>query len=310
MKTDQQSWWYKSTTTLSFREALFRIALSTLCISGSAALGLSYYRHLQSAKALDPKYHIVALVQTGPEREQLKTVYLAELLDLSIDRPRNLLSFDVEEAEKKLMATPLIKRATLKKVSPGTVYIDYMIRKPMAFSGDYSNTAIDEEGVLIPFKPFFTPKKLPEIVIRSHSLEPLEAPTALWGTSVAGPEFEQALAIIKYCNEKCASRGSKLTKVDVSNAAAPSDGQREIVLEFEEFFGGTQANYFKPQLFPILIRLNENGMMQSLDRYFLIRDQLIGKVFAQAVQGKELLQPRFDPVVVDLRIADLAFISR
>lgn len=310
MKTDKQSWWYHSTSKLSLKSALFRIVLSTVCVSGTAAFGFSYYRHLQGAKAHDPKYHIVALVQTGVEKEQLKTVYLAELLGLSIDHPHNLFTYDVLEAEKKLLACPLIKRAVVKKVSPGTLYVDYTIRKPLAFSGDYSNTAIDEEGVLIPFKPFFTPKKLPEIIFYKGRPKDVTLQDTLWGTSLSGPEFERAFAVINYCNEKYSSRGMRLMKVDVSNAMASSYGQREIVLEFEEVFQGAQFNYFKPLLLTTLVRLNEGDVFKSIDRYALLRGSVLHKIFVQAIHGKESMLLRFDPVVIDLRITDLAFISQ
>ncbi len=39
------------------------------------------------------------------------------------------------------------------------------MRTPYAYIGEFANTAIDKEGYLFPFRPFFTPKNLPILYI-------------------------------------------------------------------------------------------------------------------------------------------------
>ena len=150
---------------LHLRKALLWILLSVFFITGSSAAALVYFQYVREKQKLDPANNIVAIVQTSSDVEGLRTVYLAELLNLSVDRPTNLYSFNSKEARQKLLSSPLIKDANVRKIRPGTCHVDYTLRKPIAFIGDYTNTAIDANGVVFPFKPFFTPKILPSLYL-------------------------------------------------------------------------------------------------------------------------------------------------
>ena len=143
---------------MKFKNALAVILLSLLCTTGIALVGVWYWQKVQKKQEEDPQFTIVALAQSTTSVDPLKSAYLAELLGLSTDQPQNLYAFDRKAALAKLEGSSLIKKSTLTKVKPGTLLIEYEVREPIAFSGDFSNTAIDEEGFLIPFKPFFTPK--------------------------------------------------------------------------------------------------------------------------------------------------------
>ena len=100
--------------------------------------GFLYWKKTRSDKLNSEKYQITAIIQTGPEREALKTAYLAELLDVSIDHPQNLYAFDLKEGESKLLSSPLIRRAEIKRLPPSTLYVDYEVRKPVAYLGNLS----------------------------------------------------------------------------------------------------------------------------------------------------------------------------
>ena len=135
--------------------ALFYIFLSIVCVSGSSLLTWLYYQHMEEAQKRDPSNTILALVQTTPEPESLPTVYLAELLGLSVDHPTNLYAFKGKEAEQKLMRSPLIKEAAVRKIRPGTIHVDYRLRTPAAFLADYTNTVIDEKELFFLTSLFF-----------------------------------------------------------------------------------------------------------------------------------------------------------
>src|SRR5262245_27517132 len=135
---------------LPLRRALLWIAVITCLVSGSTGAGIWYYLHVKKIRMQDDAYRIIAIVQSGPQKETLRTVYLAELLSLSVDQPTNLYQFHLETAKKKLSASPLIKSAEIKKMKPGTLLIEYTSRAPVAFLGDFTNTALDDEGFLIP----------------------------------------------------------------------------------------------------------------------------------------------------------------
>lgn len=227
-------------------KAFLIIFLSTLFVSGPAAIGVWTYQHLKSLRESNEKYRIVAIVQPGP----LKTEYFAELLELSVDKPKNLYKFNLIDAQKKLLASPLIKNVALKKVIPGTLMIDYQVRRPIAFIGDYSNTAMDDEGVLIPFKPFFTPKKLPEIILGVSK-------ECKWGCPLTSEHKNMVLALLQELPHAL--------RIDVSNYNHPSYGQRQIVIVVQQ---GSKKQ---------ILRLNPKDYKHQLKNYHLMTDFLAEK---------------------------------
>lgn len=262
-----------------FSQALLWILLSTLLISGSAFMGWLYYLQARERRLHDEQYRIVAIIQKSPQKEELKTMYLAELLDLSIDRPANLYRFNCAEGEQKLLASPLIKSAVIKKIRPGTLFIDYQMRVPAAYLGNRRNTAIDEEGSLFPFRPFFTPKILPSIYLG------LDEEEVQWGKNLGNRnDFKLAMNVLKKL-ELLRSQSVVVNRIDVSQAFADSFGKRQVVVVLEEKAGSSRQTY---------LRLNPDQVTQNLKNYETLR----------AYEGSKNYKVR----IVDLRIPHLAFI--
>jgi cell division septal protein FtsQ len=263
----------KSKKKLPIKKAIYWILFSTVFISGTCTGSYYYYWHLRSMSERDSKYNIIAIVQRGPDKDVLKTEYLAESLGLSVDQPTNLYMLSLDEAKKRLLKSPLIRSVVIKRVKPGTLYIDYRVRKPVAFLADYSNTAIDQEGYLIPFAPFFTPKNLPEIVLGT-----LDA--CKWGDVLKGEQIKWALNVIK---EQPGTR-----RIDLSQYSASSIGQREIILVLES------------QLAPVtrILRLSSENMSEQLGYYRQLDDHLA----AHPMESSSL--------IIDLRIPKLAFLKQ
>lgn len=285
-------------TKIPLRKALLAILLSVVCVSGSCALTMLYFKHVSEKQRHDPAYQIVAIVQSSSNTEDLKTVYLAELLNLSIDRPTNLYSFSSKEARQRLLHSPVIKDASVKKIRPGTIYVDYMPRKPIAFIADYSNTAIDSEGVVFPFKPFFTPKKLPEIYL--GGLDNANDSQALaWGNVLEGKRVDLAFNLLKLAARYCCDELTSLSRIDVSDAFAPSYGQRQIVLVFEEKIGKVIDG--KPVFlnYTRILRLAPDNYSQQLANYLELRKYL------RQNNGNGTAKT----TIIDLRLSDLAFIE-
>lgn len=261
---------------IPFFRALASIALSMLLVSGTAACGLWFYRYHQQQRGSDPRYNIIAIVQTGPGKEQLKTPLLAQLLDLSIDKPTNLYHFKTYEAKRKLLASPLIKEAEVKKIAPGTIYVDYVVRKPIAYLGDFDNTAIDDEGYLFPFRPYFTPKRIPELFLGLTDLQ------AAWGNHIQEETAKLAFDVLAAINKYCPIDNLFVRRIDVSKAFSESYGHRQIVVTVDDGVVTT------------ILRLNTENFKQDLRQYRVLRENGLA-------QGNS-------PLVVDLRINDLAFI--
>ena len=103
---------------LNFFTFCFYVIGSTCLISGSSYAIYFGLANMKKKGAVDPAYTIRAIIQTGPQKEALKTVYLAELMGLSFDQPKNLYLFDEKKAEHNLLNSPLIESAKVKKKKP------------------------------------------------------------------------------------------------------------------------------------------------------------------------------------------------
>jgi len=270
-------------TKIPLSRSLLWILISTLFISGTALMGCLYYLHLRERRLQDEQYRIVSLVQTTAHTDRLKTSYLAELLELSLDRPLNLYQFNAKEAEKRLIASPLIKKSTVRKVRPGTLYIHYHLRQPIALIGDYTNTLIDQEGVIFPYRPFFTPKRLTTVYLG------LPAEEYQWGDSLKKLEtVKLAFQFIQQFN-KLKLNQFFLKQLDMGLAEADSYGQRQIVAMLESLSDqGT-----------IYLRLNPDDYLKNL-RHFIILNQTLNFN----------LEKKKNVIMIDLRIPYLAFIKK
>lgn len=286
-------------TIWSMRQALFCLIGST-CLTLSLSLGgYAIYRKSRFNRLHNEKYRITSILQTGPEKEALKTTFLADLLELSIDKPTQLYAINLKAAEAKLLSCPLISKAKVKRKAPSTLYIDYEVRKPLAWLADYKNTAVDKEGALFPVDPFFSPKNLPEIYL---GLPPFTS----W--QVNGPYFQLATEIIQFLETAPWKEGLRIKRIDVSNAFAPSLGQREIVLfTEEELCMKTDANEIVC-IFPKILRLAPKDYTQQLNNFFALRRSMMDDYRRQLASLKE--GGRFTPRIVDLRIPQLAFVEK
>jgi POTRA domain, FtsQ-type len=303
----------KPSNWIPLHTALTWIFLSVLAISGSSYLALLYYKHLRELCTRDDKYRIVAIVQTTPNKESLKTTYLAELLDLSIDHPTNLYRFHSKEAKAKLLSSPIIKEATVKKILPGTVYVDYTLREPIAFLGDYTNVVVDAEGYVFPFKPFFTPKKLPEIYLGETLAEQVEGDSSEekkwhWEIPLKGKKIELALSLLDFITTTCCDDVSYLCRIDVSHAYALSYGQRQIVVIMEDRMARDEGDRSVFYSYPRILRLNTENYVQQLANYLVLREYLREQE-AKKPMDTTSSNIKVNAMIIDLRVPQLAFIA-
>jgi hypothetical protein len=289
---------------MPLKKAILWILASTLIVSGTPAMGFLYYYYVKAKRASDDQYQIVAIVQTSSQNESLKTAYLAELLDLSLDKPTNLFRLNSHEARRQLLLSPLIKDARVKKISPGTLYIDYNLRKPIALLGDFTNTAIDEDGVIFPIHPFFTPKKLPLLIlgISEENLPP-------WGTPLETRRTDLGIELLNLVTSQCCTSKHVLTQLDVSKAFAPSYGQREIILVFENKLEKESKGTSVLIQYSHLVRISTENYLEELANYLTLAEYLQTEELKVATTDSAPLV-KYEPIIINMRIPHLAFIKR
>ena len=295
----------------AIRKALFVLGgsvFSTFILSTLIHLWISEWKRV---KRNDSRYNIVSLIQTGPEKEALKTVYLAELLGLSTDSAKNLYALDLKEAAKALFSSPLIRSAKVKKLYPNSLYVDYEIRRPICILADYKNVAIDREGYIFPSAPFYPPQDLPEIYLGlppfGEGPDPFGRSGGRWREPMKNRYLDLSFDLLKTFEGSVWKKGLRIQRIDVSNAFAPSLGRREIVLFTEEEIFFRKAEKELTFLFPKILRLGTTDYAQQLQNFFALRKTILDDYRRQLANLDE--GAKFAPRIVDLRVPQLAFIE-
>jgi hypothetical protein len=260
-------------------EGIKKIFFYTLIISGTAwALWGSYFYFMWS-RGHDSGYALQALVQTGEEKEALSTTFLAELLGLSKDSQVNLYRLNLKKLEEKLLQFPLIKRASVSRIPPSSLFIDYEIRKPIMFYGDVANTALDNERVLIPFSPFFSPKHLPTLYLGVANL-------SKWGEKVSNSQADLGFSLYELLKAEFLQEGFVIKTIDVSRSALESKGACQAVVILARPSEGSQ----------FVLILDPYGYQEGIKGF---------KTIWKA--RRDLLVPQ-QSHIMDLRVANLAYL--
>lgn len=299
---------------LPLTHALAWIVGSTLLVSGSSFAVFKHYLKIHRQATFDPQFAIRSIIQTGPQKEALKTAYLAELLNISSDRPPYSRQFNLERAKECLLSSPLISRADVKLIPPNTLYIDYIVRQPIAWLEDYENVVVDREGYPFPFNPFFSPKNLPSLYLGfgpfgMTSSDP-ERSISQWGISLSGKHFALALEILKIVTDQKVADLFSVKRIDVSNAFAESYGTREIIVITEDLLinniNGKEVHFCLPRI----LRLSTKNYAQELGNYLKLREKLLEEerktALLSASSGPAV---RLKEKIIDFRIQKLAFIE-
>lgn len=146
----------------------------------------------------------------------LQPHYLEELLGLSQDHPTRFDECDLQMATKILEKTAQFEMVQLSFQKPNLLSIKLEARIPIAVLGDYSNTGIDQEGILFPLSPIHLNPSLPTICLGE------ECPQGVWGENI--PKH-----IVDYLN-----RYPNVVMWDWSNSKNPSLGLRYVCVETNE----------------------------------------------------------------------------
>jgi len=285
----------------SLFQSLLWIFCSAVAINALAYASIKGYVFWKKMHSIDYTVPIRAIIQTGPQKEALKTAYLAEWLELSEDLPVLSSQFDLKKAQRKLLSSPVIQAAEVKLKEPGILYIDYTTRQPVAFLLDFENVALDKDGYPFPFASFFTPKKLPEIYLGMD--KPIE-----WNQPITGGKRDLALHLLEILHGPIVRDLFNVKRIDVSHAFEESYGRREIVVFTQDEIYSTQGGKEVQYIIPRALRLSTKKYPQELSNYLKLREQLLEKekhTLPIPEEGQTVVYcPR---KIFDFRISQLAF---
>lgn len=234
-----------------------------------------------------PEFLITGIYQTGSKKEGISTNALAEMLDLSIDRPVHLLDFDEKKMEQKLMSTPIFKSVKITKRKPAAIMIDYDLREPIAICSDYLDAVIDDEGVIFPYRDFFTQKKLPTVYFGVAEEGDLQA------------KKEVFFRLLKTAKNKLEPIQFQVVMIDVSKLFADSFSKRELILKVEQEESSLPFTYY--------LRMNGHDQEMLLSNFIV----LFHKELKQKQKLWLKLHPELAPPakIIDLRLDGMALIE-
>lgn len=302
---------FKLSTRLPLSYAIAWIVISTLLCAGGSFAYLKQHLKQKYQTAFSQENQIHSIIQTGPQKEALKTEYLAEILQISRDIPTSVIFFNEELARNRLLSSPLIAQADVKVLKPSALYIDYTIRQPVAWIEDYENVVMDKAGYPFPFYPFLSPKNLPYIYfgLPSFGQRSMDSdkPIVRWKEPMTGNYVNLAFSLLQWMNE---IKLSNVVRIDLSHAFASSCGKREIVLIVDNSTVQWQNGLEQQIIFPHLLRLGTKNYKQQLINYLHLREELLEQE-KKALLQQSINQPflRLKEKVIDLRLSKLAFVQ-
>lgn len=199
--------------------------LSIVGITGiSAALVLWFlYEHQRLSRSLDSAYNLRFLSQTGPEIEPLPSGYLLELMNISIDDPLSIYKLNLHDLKHKLLQSPCILDAMVELDPPSGLRVIYRARHPLGVVANMANALVDDQGVLVPYKPYYRPLNLPKIVL---ALDGAPKGIELWGHRALS---EELLTLLLDVISHPLWQRVNLLQIDLSRCLHRDFGQRELV---------------------------------------------------------------------------------
>lgn len=98
---------------------------------------------------------------------------LQALIALSPEEKNDLSAIDLHGVERRITQCPAIFSARVRKLSPGTLVVDYSLKEPLFVLGTVPNQAVDKEGNYFPLEPYFPNIKVPLLFLSNKELFPL-----------------------------------------------------------------------------------------------------------------------------------------
>lgn len=243
------------------------------------------------------KYNINKILQK--KGKKLPSMYLAEILELSKDSKKNIFLFDIKKEEEKLEKNPFIKKAFIRKIKPSSLYIDYILREPLALIADFENVATDREGYIFFVQPFIKKKNIPKIYLGEKDLFKKKD---LFEKPLKNKKLKIALDILKNVD-------LNIKLIDMSSAFLKSLGKREIILKIENLILASKEDKNIKFIFPIFVRLNVKDYKKCLSNFYLLNRKMIEDYKKQVKIKGSREKIKYSVKCIDMRINNLAFVD-
>lgn len=274
---------------ISYLQAIAFIFLMTILVSGTALAASVYHKYQIKSRQKNPKYYVKKIVQKT-EGPSLDSMYIAEILGLSIDMPTNIYQLHPEYAKAYLEKSPVILEAKVQKILPDTVEVNYRTPLPIAYLFDITNTAISPEGYLFPVEPFFSPKKLPKIYLGLNRDTVCEK---YWGGYIDTLSSRCAIEILQYITESNFHAFFDTLFIDTSMIHLEDLFSRQIIMVMQT----KKIREAVPFRCLWLVHLDAQEWKKGLNRCILL------------AQTPEIMDENKKKITIDMRYENKAFIE-
>lgn len=221
---------------------------SLFFIFGSCIVTTAIFFGLQSLKKNEQnnqKYLIQKILIKGQNGDFLSGDLFAELVDVSICDPTPFFAFDTQETKKKIKKTGIFRKIDFRKKRPDCLVVIYALFDPIAIVEDQANTLLNEEGRVMAYRPFFSPKKLPKVILGEH---------LAWNQKIATEKWLLIQSIL--------SLDAQMITIDLRFCWEQKKQYKELVLEVE-----------RKSIFD-LVRLNPATFEEEWKQYLQIKEML------------------------------------
>lgn len=141
-------------------------------VSVVIVLPIGFWILLPGASFVKKIHQIKNILLKTDSPYKLSSLLFAELLDLSVDRPRFLQDFSTRQAESLLQQTEVFSSVLVEKASDTKgIIVSYSLHRPIGYVGNATNLLFNREGQVFPCRPFFPVLNLPKVFFSEDDLK-------------------------------------------------------------------------------------------------------------------------------------------
>lgn len=268
---------------VSLRTACFRVVVVSSLFWGSLFLALYWQRVHQMERSNDPRWTIRRIASRPLTQDRLPLAVLSELLYLQRDQTVSLFLYHPQRVARLLRSCPAIERARVWRLLPGTLGVEYALRKPLAILAGVKNVAVDTTGTPFFLFPFYPPKRLPTIVL------PIGTPRSLSDLQrslLSTTEAPLGLQLVRELSTIGEREHLFLDLIDVSQMNHGNIFRREVVIAFTSISRNEK----------LYIRMDPRSLFQTIG--------VVPKILHSC------LKDGFRPGTIDMRFGEYAIVSK
>lgn len=226
--------------------SLYKAILRVIVVSGvlwGALFAAWWWKKWQHEKRIhDPRWTVRKIAARPLTSDTLPHCVLAEVLHLHTSSQVSLFAVQPKQVASSLLKCPAIESARSWRLLPGTLGIEYALRKPIAHIAGVHNVVIDRTKHVFWETPFYAPKRLPSLVCPVERVTTLED---LQQKITSLDEVSLGLDVLNILTPLARRTGLAVESIDVQRCKEQSIFRREIIVIFHPLSSKEEKVYVR-----------------------------------------------------------------